>query len=543
MIAPAQMARSANTSFAGPVVHRSMAGQLADELPVDAETSSSDEASATASADDEPSADHSSFGAVLRKLIAPANSTAAPAHTTRAQTSQQKAETVDPNLLLTVSSQTAQTNPDPAPRALSISFRASFPSSDFTAPPGEAAPGTTESSSTLTKDSVTLDKPAVRSVPVQLMVPATIASPPKGDESAPKTANTTTQDLGKLIPDELSKAPSIPNHEAAIQLVATLESAPVVRVITPKPSGDRQPASPPVDLTGFTPVSPKQVLDARTTTEADPSTPDEDNPIQTVQPQTSQNQNPAPTTLAFAVRLAPQVSAAPQTGDEVQPSTPPISSVRSQTTPQNIQRQISDAVQPVSQTLGEHGEPIASGERFVKAESTPLPVQLPTSGTPQTLAKTEVRPALGTVAQRTEPASSPATAPPSSSKDFTVRIPDATSAGTNVRFVDRGGEVHVSVRTGDPELAQILRGGLNDLSGRLQHNGVQAEVWRPGSNSSPSDSQTASQNDSPDPRGFGGRRNQSGAQRDGQDQPSENKPRWVEELETSIGEPAASTGN
>ncbi len=39
--------------------------------------------------------------------------------------------------------------------------------------------------------------------------------------------------------------------------------------------------------------------------------------------------------------------------------------------------------------------------------------------------------------------------------------------------------------------------------------------------------------------GFGERRNQSGAQRDGQDQSSENKPRWVEELETSIGEPAS----
>jgi hypothetical protein len=135
---------------------------------------------------------------------------------------------------------------------------------------------------------------------------------------------------------------------------------------------------------------------------------------------------------------------------------------------------------------------------------------------------------------RTEPVSNPPAASSSSSRDFTVRIPDLTDRGTNVRFVERGSEVHVSVRTADTELAQLLRGGLGDLSGRLQHTGVQAEVWRPGSDSSHSDSQAQSS----DPRDSGERRNQSGAQRDGQDQPNEDKPRWVEELE-SFGQPAA----
>jgi hypothetical protein len=106
--------------------------------------------------------------------------------------------------------------------------------------------------------------------------------------------------------------------------------------------------------------------------------------------------------------------------------------------------------------------------------------------------------------------------------------------------VERGSEVHVSVRTGDSELAQTLRSGLSDLTSRLQHNGIQAEVWRPGSDSSQSDSQNASPGD---PRDSGGGRNQSGAQRDGQDQPNEGKPGWVEELETSIGDPATHAGS
>jgi hypothetical protein len=185
----------------------------------------------------------------------------------------------------------------------------------------------------------------------------------------------------------------------------------------------------------------------------------------------------------------------------------------------------------------------------LKTEVTPLPTQLMNQSAGQsdaaTPAKSEVRPAFAPLPARVEPVTEPPTAPPNSNRDITVRIPDATDRGTNVRFVERGSEVHVSVRTGDSELAQMLRGGLSDLTGRLQHNGIQAEVWRPGADSSQSGSQNQadSQSQAGDPKGSGGRRNQSGAQREEQDQPSENKPRWVEELETSIGEPAAHAGS
>jgi len=128
----------------------------------------------------------------------------------------------------------------------------------------------------------------------------------------------------------------------------------------------------------------------------------------------------------------------------------------------------------------------------------------------------------------------PATAP-SSNRDITIRIPDSnTDQGTAVRFVERAGEVHVSVRTGDTEMAQTLRGGLNDLVNRLEDGGIRTQVWQPGTDSS------TSQNDShhpfADPDGSNGRQYSSGSNSE-QESKQHNKPRWVEELEGSIGNP------
>ena len=113
------------------------------------------------------------------------------------------------------------------------------------------------------------------------------------------------------------------------------------------------------------------------------------------------------------------------------------------------------------------------------------------------------------------------------------RIP-TTDQGTAVRFVERAGEVHVSVRTGDAEMAQTLRGGLNDLVNRLEDGGIRTQVWQPGTDTS------TSQNDShhpfADPDGSNGRQYSSGSNSE-QESKQHNKPRWVEELEGSIGNP------
>jgi len=130
----------------------------------------------------------------------------------------------------------------------------------------------------------------------------------------------------------------------------------------------------------------------------------------------------------------------------------------------------------------------------------------------------------------------PPAAAPKSNNDITVRIPDSTGQDTAVRFVERAGEVHVSVRTGDPEMAQNLRGGLNDLVNRLEDGGIRTEVWQPGSGSNASTSQNDSHQPFADPDGSNGRQYSSGSNSD-QGSRQQNRPRWVEELEGSIGNP------
>ena len=118
---------------------------------------------------------------------------------------------------------------------------------------------------------------------------------------------------------------------------------------------------------------------------------------------------------------------------------------------------------------------------------------------------------------------------------ITVRIPDASEGVTDVRFVERGGEIHVSVRTSDGETAQALRGGLNDFVGRLDNAGIRAEVWHPGADTSQSDSQhSQEQHSSQQSMHQDSGRQQSGSGNRQQQSQNGSKPDWVEQLETSI---------
>jgi hypothetical protein len=55
----------------------------------------------------------------------------------------------------------------------------------------------------------------------------------------------------------------------------------------------------------------------------------------------------------------------------------------------------------------------------------------------------------------------------------------------DVRLTERSGEVHVSVRTPDAQLAGTLREDLPALSAKLEQSGFRAETWRPGMSTPP----------------------------------------------------------
>ena len=110
----------------------------------------------------------------------------------------------------------------------------------------------------------------------------------------------------------------------------------------------------------------------------------------------------------------------------------------------------------------------------------------------------------------------------SSPREITVRLADLQDRATDVRFVERAGQVHVSVRTSDADFGRTLRSGLNDLITRLDHAGIRAELSR-GSDGA------AFKNNS---RSTPDEQNGSGARRDQQQrQPQGNARGWMEEFQ------------
>lgn len=121
-------------------------------------------------------------------------------------------------------------------------------------------------------------------------------------------------------------------------------------------------------------------------------------------------------------------------------------------------------------------------------------------------------------------------------KDISLQVTQADNERVDVRVVQQGNEVHVSVHSGDASLSSGLRQGLAELQGRLEENGYRAEMWRPtlsvatltptpGGHSAPDQSRGGDQQShSGGSQQDGGRRNPN--------QP--NQPRWVEELQSSL---------
>lgn len=238
------------------------------------------------------------------------------------------------------------------------------------------------------------------------------------------------------------------------------------------------------------------------------------------------NAAPSSDPVAFEAKLTPSQSSSAATGDAAQG-----------TSAQSLS-------QPGDQT-GLKGSPAAAAaDTSAPAPSTAARAETlftigATPASPAATVQTSPGDAPGAVAVNATPAAermqpllegpAPLTGSPHS---ITVRVPGADlSTGIDLRFVERGGDIHLSVRTPSADLAQELRGGLNDLTGRLAHAGIRAEITSPApSQSSSADSSPGqSKNQSePDRRGFGG--NSGDSQNQQQEPRGSNRSRWMAAL-------------
>ncbi len=74
----------------------------------------------------------------------------------------------------------------------------------------------------------------------------------------------------------------------------------------------------------------------------------------------------------------------------------------------------------------------------------------------------------------------PAATTPLATSGIKIAVNDAGQR-VELRVVERAGDIHVTVRTPDAQLATSLRGDLPTLSTRLEENGLHADLWRPAS--------------------------------------------------------------
>jgi hypothetical protein len=130
-------------------------------------------------------------------------------------------------------------------------------------------------------------------------------------------------------------------------------------------------------------------------------------------------------------------------------------------------------------------------------------------------------------------------------KDISLQINQPGKEPVDVRVVQQGGEVRVAVHSSDVTLNSGLRQGLSELQGRLEETGYRSEMWRPGVSAAPVAAATSAHTSANYSRGGDGQpQQQGGSQQDsGRRNPNQsNQPRWVEELESSLGAGETSTG-
>jgi hypothetical protein len=115
--------------------------------------------------------------------------------------------------------------------------------------------------------------------------------------------------------------------------------------------------------------------------------------------------------------------------------------------------------------------------------------------------------------------------------EISLKLADHAANRVDIQLVERAGNVHVAVRTGDQELTKSLQTNLGDLVGRFEDKGYKTETWIPAASlhttaavaatgGSASHGQEQQQEQ---PGSWGGQQQQQNQQESGHRQ----QPRWV----------------
>ena len=121
---------------------------------------------------------------------------------------------------------------------------------------------------------------------------------------------------------------------------------------------------------------------------------------------------------------------------------------------------------------------------------------------------------------------------PVAANDISLRLNGPDQSSATVRVLDRSGEIHVSVRASDPQLATTLRSDVDQLRTHLNSRGWDAEVWKP--EGTPTLREAANHANSGQEHAFSGKRDgQSQSQSRQQQNSSGKRPAWLDELEES----------
>jgi hypothetical protein len=148
-------------------------------------------------------------------------------------------------------------------------------------------------------------------------------------------------------------------------------------------------------------------------------------------------------------------------------------------------RPVTPAVKEVNKTefaRPEHKEeqPLPSQEKQpapARQEHAAAPLATPQLERPSTAQAASHEPVHPTSTQPEIP--EPAAADPTPLKRMDLRIPDANGGGVTVRLQERGGAVHVSVRSNDAQLANGVAEHLPELTRNLDRQGYRAETRIP----------------------------------------------------------------